>query len=79
VALAFAGSRAGVLILNFYLGVIVSFIPGLSLNPVQNRITTSIFIIITAGILLGLSLWLEKICRIKDSDDKPGDNTSLAS
>ncbi len=79
VALAFAGSRAGVLILNFYLGVIVSFIPGLSLNPVQNRITTSIFIIISAGILLGLSLWLEKICRIKDSDDKPGDNTSLAS
>jgi hypothetical protein len=28
--------------------------------------------------LLGLSLWLEKICRIKDSDDKPGDNASFA-
>jgi hypothetical protein len=28
--------------------------------------------------LLVLSLWLEKICRIKDSDDKPGDNASFA-
>jgi hypothetical protein len=35
-------------------------------------------IIALSAVLLALSLWLEKICRIKDSDDKPGDNASFA-
>ena len=78
VALAFAGSRAGAMILGFYLGATVNFIPNFELSPIKSRIFLSLEIIVLSGILIGLSLWLEKICRIKDSDDKPGDNASFA-
>lgn len=78
VALAFAGSRAASLILGFYLGAILNFLPNLDLPPIKSRISVSLAIIALSAVLLGLSLWLEKICRIKDSDDKPGDNASFA-
>jgi hypothetical protein len=78
VALAFAGSRAASLILGFYLGAILNFLPNLDLSPIKSRISVSLAIIALSAVLLGLSLWLEKICRIKDSDDKPGDNASFA-
>jgi len=78
VALAFAGSRAASLILGFYLGAILNFLPNLVLSPIRSRISVSLAIIALSAVLLGLSLWLEKICRIKDSDDKPGDNASFA-
>ena len=78
VALAFAGSRAASLILGFYLGAILNFLPNLDLSPIKSRISVSLAIIALSAVLLGLSLWLEKICRIKDSDDKPGDNASIA-
>jgi hypothetical protein len=78
VALAFAGSRAASLILGFYLGAILNFLPNLDLAPIKSRISVSLAIIALSSVLLGLSLWLEKICRIKDSDDKPGDNASFA-
>jgi len=78
VALAFAGSRAASLILGFYLGAILNFLPNLVLSPIRSRISVSLAIIALSAVLLGLSLWLEKICRIKDSDDKPGDNPSFA-
>lgn len=78
VALAFAGSRAASLILGFYLGAVLNFLPNLDLSPIQSRMSVSLAIIGLSAVLLGLSLWLEKICRIKDSDDKPGDNTSFA-
>jgi hypothetical protein len=78
VALAFAGSRAASLILGFYLGAILNFLPNLDLSPIKSRISVALAIIALSAVLLGLSLWLEKICRIKDSDDKPGDNASFA-
>ena len=78
VALAFAGSRAASLILGFYLGAILNFLPNLDLSPIKSRISVSLAIIALSAVLLALSLWLEKICRIKDSDDKPGDNASFA-
>jgi hypothetical protein len=78
VALAFAGSRAASLILGFYLGAILNFLPNLDLSPIRSRFSVSLAIIALSAVLLGLSLWLEKICRIKDSDDKPGDNASFA-
>lgn len=78
VALAFAGSRAGTLIFGFYFGLGINFLPKLELLPVQNRIFISLVIMVFAIILIGLSLWLEKICRIKDSDDEPGQGTSFA-
>lgn len=78
VALAFAGSRAASLILGFYLGAVLNFLPNFDLSPIQSRIRVSLAIIALSAVLLGLSLWLEKICRIKDSDDKPGDNASFA-
>ncbi len=78
VALSFAGSRAGTLIVGFYFGLIVNLTPKIELSPIQNRIVTSIVIVISSLILIGLSLWLEKICRIKESDDEPGDGTSFA-
>ena len=78
VALAFAGSRAASLILGFCLGAILNFLPNLDLSPIRSRFSVSLAIIALSAVLLGLSLWLEKICRIKDSDDKPGDNASFA-
>lgn len=78
VALAFAGSRAASLIIGFYLGAIFNFLPNLELSPIQTRFFISIAIIVASSILLTLSLWLEKICKITDSDDKPGGNTSFA-
>ena len=78
VALAFAGSRAAAIILGFYLGLIIYFLPSFELSPVRSRLTLSLAIMALSGVLLVLSLWLEKICRIKDSDDKPGDNASFA-
>jgi hypothetical protein len=78
VALAFAGSRAASLILGFYLGAILNFLPNLDLSPIKSRISVALAIIALSAVLLALSLWLEKICRIKDSDDKPGDNASFA-
>ena len=78
VALALAGSRAASLILGFYLGAILNFLPNLDLSPIRSRFSVSLAIIALSAVLLGLSLWLEKICRIKDSDDKPGDNASFA-
>ena len=78
VALAFAGSRAASLILGFYLGAILNFLPNLDLSPIKSRISVSLAIIALSAVLLGLSLWLEKICRIKDSNDKPGANASFA-
>ena len=78
VALAFAGSRAASLILGFYLGAVLNFLPDLDLSPIKSRFSVSLIIIALSAVLLGLSLWLEKICRIKDSDDKPGDNASFA-
>jgi len=78
VALAFAGSRAACLILGFYLGAVLNFLPNFDLSPIQSRIRVSLAIIALSAVLLGLSLWLEKICRITDSDDKPGDNASFA-
>ena len=78
VALAFAGSRAASLMLGFYLGAILNFLPNLELSPIRSRISVSLAIIALSDVLLGLSLWLEKICRIKDSDDKPGDNATFA-
>jgi hypothetical protein len=78
VALAFAGSRAAYLILGFYLGAILNFLPNLDLSPIKSRISVALAIIALSAVLLALSLWLEKICRIKDSDDKPGDNASFA-
>lgn len=78
VALAFAGSRAASLILGFYLGAALNFLPNLDLSPIRSRFSVSLAIIALSAVLLGLSLWLEKICRIKDSDDKPGDNASFA-
>jgi hypothetical protein len=78
VALAFAGSRAASLIFGFYIGAILNFLPNLDLSPIKSRISVSFAIIALSAVLLGLSLWLEKICRIKDSDDKPGDNASFA-
>jgi hypothetical protein len=78
VALAFAGSRAASLILGFYLGAVLNFLPNFDLSPIKSRISVSLAIIALSAVLLALSLWLEKICRIKDSDDKPGDNASFA-
>ncbi|MFM1826009.1 MAG: hypothetical protein RLZZ37_644 [Actinomycetota bacterium] len=78
VALSFAGSRAGTLILGFYFGLILNFLPKIDLSPIQNRIITALLIGISSLILIGLSLWLEKICRIKETDDEPGDSTSFA-
>lgn len=78
VALAFAGSRAGTLILGFYFGLIINFLPKLELSPIQTRIFTSLVIVLFSIILISLSLWLEKICRIKESDDEPGEGTSFA-
>ena len=78
VALSFAGSRAGTLILGFYFGLIINLLPKLDLSPIQDRLITAFVIVISSVILIGLSLWLEKICRIKESDDEPGDGTSFA-
>ncbi|MFZ9790280.1 MAG: DUF3180 domain-containing protein [Candidatus Nanopelagicales bacterium] len=78
VALAFAGSRAGTLIFGFYAGLLINFLPKIELAPIQNRIFKAIVIVITSLVLIGLSLWLEKICRIKESDDEPGEGTSFA-
>ena len=78
VALSFAGSRAGSLILGFYIGLELNFLPNLKLTPIKDRALVSLWIVILAVVLVGLSLWLEKICRIKDSDDEPGDNTTFA-
>ncbi len=78
VALSFAGSRAGSLILGFYFGLIVNLLPKLDLTPIRSRILTAITIAFFSIVLIGLSLWLEKICRIKDSDDEPGDGKSFA-
>jgi hypothetical protein len=78
VALAFAGSRAGTLIFGFYAGFVINFLPKIELAPIQNRIFKAIVIVITSLVLIGLSLWLEKICRIKESDDEPGEGTSFA-
>jgi hypothetical protein len=78
VALAFAGSRSACLILGFYLGTIFNFLPNLELSPIKTRFSISLVILALSAILLGFSLWLEKICRIKDSNDKPGDNASFA-
>ncbi|MGA1390846.1 MAG: DUF3180 domain-containing protein [Candidatus Nanopelagicales bacterium] len=78
VALAFAGSRTGTLIFGFYAGLLINFLPKIELAPIQNRIFKAIVIVITSLVLIGLSLWLEKICRIKESDDEPGEGTSFA-
>ncbi len=78
VALSFAGSRAACLILGFYFGMILNLLPNVELSPIKSRIFMALIIIALSALLLGLSLWLEKICRIKDSDDKPGDNASFA-
>jgi len=78
VALAFAGSRAGSLILGFYLGIVIEFLPKFELSPIKQRLGIALGIIALSAALIGLSLWLEKICRINDSDDKPGENTSFA-
>ena len=78
VVLAFAGSRAASLLMGFYLGAVLNFLPHLELSPIKSRFSVSLAIIALSAVLLGLSLWLEKICRIKDSDDKPGDNASFA-
>jgi uncharacterized membrane protein len=78
VALSFAGSRAGIVILGFYLGVTINFLPKLNLNPIWTRVMVTIFIMVLSIILIALSLWLEKICRIKDSDDEPGNSTTFA-
>ncbi len=78
VALAFAGSRAGSLILGFYFGIVIEFLPKFELTPIKQRLAIALGIIALSAVLIALSLWLEKICRINDSDDKPGVNTSFA-
>lgn len=68
-ALALAGSRAGSLVIGFYLGLLLINL-GLTRNSeVSSRLLTIGLTLLAAVVLVGTALWLERLCEVKQPPD----------
>ncbi len=68
-ALALAASRTGALVAGFYAGVAIQLL-SLSENPLaRQRGVAAVICVALAVALAGIALWLERTCRLPESDD----------
>ncbi len=75
-ALALAGSRAGSLVLGFYLGLLIINL-GLTRNAeVSSRMLIIGAVIVAALVLVATALWLERLCEVRQP---PDDGSALTS
>lgn len=68
-ALALAASRTGALIGGFYLGIALGLL-GVRDTPTGSAsLAAAVASVIACAVLVGSALWLESLCRLRDSDD----------
>lgn len=77
--LALAGSRAGAAVSGVYLGYVGFLLLDLT-NDYRRRMVVIAMVAALAGVMLAAAaLWLERICRVKGTDDEdPGGPTASA-
>jgi hypothetical protein len=65
-ALALAGSRTGALVGGFFLGVLVGLAPGRESEYVRSLLLAAALTVVGSALLVLVSLWLERVCRLPD-------------
>ena len=68
-ALALSGSRAGSLVFGFYIGLLIINLNLTRTPEVTARLMTITLVLIAAALLIGVSLWLERLCEVKQPPD----------
>ena len=72
-ALALAASRVGAGVFGFYVGVLLVFLADLAVPAAQAGAWTAGATAVGGLVIVGVALWLEQLCRIRDDDDDSGD------
>jgi hypothetical protein len=63
-ALAMAGSRTGVVVAGFYLGVAVALSGGWDVPYVRELVLLALATVLASAAVVAASLWLERVCRL---------------
>ena len=71
-ALALAGSRTGAVVLGFYAGLALRLADQTVLAAARERLLAAGLAALGGLVLIVLSLWLERICRLPEDPDQSG-------
>jgi len=71
-ALAMAGSRTGALIGGLYAGVGVAALPQFATQRGAETVWAALAVVLACGALIGVALWLERLCQVPD-EEPPSD------
>lgn len=71
-ALAMAGSRTGALIGGLYTGVGVAALPQFTTQRGAETVWAAFAVVLACGALIGVALWLERLCQVPD-EEPPSD------
>ncbi len=66
VALAFAASRAGALLVGIYVGIAIMFVGHWHSGDIVRRFAFALLAALLALVLIVVALWLERSCRLPD-------------
>jgi hypothetical protein len=69
-ALAMAASRTGALVLGAYLGSAMGLLPRWNTGGGRDSVLASLITATCAAAVVGIALWLERLCRVRDGDDE---------
>jgi hypothetical protein len=75
VALALAGSRTGAVIFGLYGGIALRLLQETGVAAGRERLLAAALASLGGLVLAGLSLWLERICRLPEEPDEGGVTT----